>query len=43
MKKRKNNKLLDLLSLKELTLTKGGDERDYYTVIIDGKEVRIYV
>ncbi len=27
----------------ELSKIKGGDERDYYYVIIDGKRVKIYI
>jgi len=43
MKIKKHSKLLEILSQKELALLKGGNERDYYTVVIDGVEVRIYV
>ncbi|WP_262885053.1 hypothetical protein [Labilibaculum euxinus] len=43
MKTRKNYKAIKVMNRNELTLVKGGEDRDYYTVIIDGKEVRIYV
>ncbi len=43
MKTRKSSKAIEELSRNELTLVKGGENRDYVIVIIDGEEVRIYV
>lgn len=43
MKMKKNIKAIELLSRSELALVKGGEDRKYYTVIINGEEVRIYV
>lgn len=43
MKTRKNYKTIEILNRTELTITKGGKEENYIVVIIDGKEVRIYV
>ncbi|WP_281256414.1 hypothetical protein [Labilibaculum manganireducens] len=43
MKTRKNYKAIEVLNQNELTLVKGGEEGNYIIVIIDGKEVRIYV
>ncbi|WP_283242751.1 hypothetical protein [Marinifilum caeruleilacunae] len=33
----------DQLNLEELCQIKGGEEREYIVVIIDGKEVRVYL
>jgi hypothetical protein len=41
--KKKDRKAIEELSRKELSLIKGGEDRKYTVVIIDGKEVRIYV
>lgn len=43
MKIDKKNKAIEVLSQNELALVKGGEERDYVIVVIDGNEVRIYV
>ena len=43
MKTKKDNKTIEILNQTELASTKGGDDRVYIIVIIDGKEVRIYV
>lgn len=43
MKTKDKYKAIEALNRSELVFVKGGDARDYYTVIIDGKEVRIYV
>ncbi|WP_289529554.1 hypothetical protein [Labilibaculum sp. K2S] len=43
MKTKKESKVIKELNRNELALTKGGNERAYIIVIIDGKEVRIYV
>ena len=43
MKVDKMSKAIEVLNRDELGLVKGGEDRDYYTVVIDGAEVRIYV
>ncbi|WP_180335783.1 hypothetical protein [Labilibaculum filiforme] len=43
MKTKKDSKAMEVLNRNKLGQVKGGEDRDYYTVIIDGKEVRIYV
>ena len=43
MKTKKDSKTIEVLNRNELGHVKGGEDRDYYTVIINGKEVRIYV
>ena len=43
MQTRKSSKAIEELSRNELILVKGGENRDYVIVIIDGEEVRIYV
>jgi formate-dependent phosphoribosylglycinamide formyltransferase (GAR transformylase) len=43
MKIDKINKVIEMLNRDELALVKGGEERDYVIVVIDGVEVRIYV
>lgn len=39
----KKNKAIEVLNRNELALAKGGEGRDYYVIIIDGEEVRVYV
>ena len=41
--KNKSIKPFEILGKNELSLLKGGDEREYYYVIIDGERVKIYV
>jgi hypothetical protein len=43
MKTRKKSKAIEVLSRNEWALVKGGEDRDYVIVVIDGKEVRVYV
>lgn len=43
MKTDKKHKVIEMLNRNELALTKGGEERDYVIVVIDGEKVKIYV
>lgn len=43
MKTKKDSKTIEVINRNELALTKGGNEINYITVIIDGKGVLIYV
>ncbi|WP_262707813.1 hypothetical protein [Ancylomarina longa] len=43
MRTQKSSKAIEILSRNELTLVKGGEERDYIIVIVDGKKVKIYL
>jgi hypothetical protein len=43
MKAIEKNNQIEVLSEKEQSLLKGGENRDYYVIVIDGKEVRIYI
>jgi hypothetical protein len=43
MKKLINKKTVKLLTHDELAVIKGGEERDYIIVIIDGKPTKIYI
>ena len=43
MKTKKDTKSFDILNQDELAQLKGGDDRYYVLVIIDGKYVKIYI
>ncbi|WP_255473221.1 hypothetical protein [Marinifilum sp. N1E240] len=43
MKNHNIKKTFEVLTQNELLTLKGGDERDYYVVFIDGIPVKIYV
>lgn len=43
MKKIRNTGTVTILNDQELALIKGGDDRDYVVVIIDGTPTKVYV
>ncbi|WP_321296069.1 ComC/BlpC family leader-containing pheromone/bacteriocin [Marinifilum fragile] len=43
MKKKKNIEVFEKLNQSELSNIKGGEEREYYYVIIGGKKVKVYI
>jgi hypothetical protein len=43
MKKIKNKEAFQKLNQYELSKVKGGDEREYYYAIINGKKVKVYL